>query len=546
MQFSKLVTSAVIVNGNILIQAGGGFKVQTNGNPSPTGNFVHTLDLKGNLTHNGNLLDFRSGSAGTTLAVCNLTLSGSSNNTLTVNTPYSSTNGDFNAVTINMTGAAKVILGSNIVMSGGSSSGPAVANTIMTFVNGIIETGNYVWICQTSTEANVVGYSSTSYIKGAMGRGMSNSGASSKNFPIGDATGFRPFKLYSSTGGTSTGHYAIVRCVTGNANTGTSTFNSLVDKVSEVRYYEIGYNNSIGGAASMGFKNFRPSYGTNDGVIAGNTDLRVAYSSDARATWNGITQAVAHTTVITDSFTVITPDTLGNAPNGSVVTLTSGSSMYVALARATGTTTNPLSSPKVLTLTALIEGFYDGSTMVSDSVTVELRNTSPGYTLVDQTKVVLNTSGNNAAVNFFTATDATNYYIVVKHRNSIETWSANPQSFSGGTLSYDFTSSSGQAYGSNMIQKNTKWCIFGGDMTSSTPGVKDGLVDGSDLAAVDNDNTNFITGYVVTDLTGEQIVDGSDLAIVDNNNTAFVGKVVPPGALTAKRTKQPVTEKENK
>ena len=33
---------------------------------------------------------------------------------------------------------------------------------------------------------------------------------------------------------------------------------------------------------------------------------------------------------------------------------------------------------KVLNLTALIEGFYDGSTMVSDTVTVELRNTSPG------------------------------------------------------------------------------------------------------------------------------------------------------------------------
>ena len=396
LQFSKLVTSAVIINGNILIQAGGGFKVQTNGNPSPTGNFVHTLDLKGNLTHNGNLLDFRSGSAGSTLAVCNLTLSGSSNNTLIVSTAYSSTNGDFNAVTINKTGAGKVILGSNIVMSGGSSTGPAIANSIMTFVNGIIETGDYIWICLTSTEANVVGYDATSYIKGAMGRGMSNSAASSKNFPIGDATGFRPFKLYSSTAGTATGHYAIVRCVTGNANTGTSTFNSLIDKVSEVRYYQIGYNKLIVGnrrlpADNMGFKNFRPSYGTDDGVIAGNTDLRVAYSSDARATWNGITQAVAHTTVITDTFTVITPDTLGNAPNGPVVTLTSGSSMYVALARATGTTTNPLSSPKVLTLTALIEGLR-WHTMVSDTVNVELRNTSPGYGLVDQAKVVLNST----------------------------------------------------------------------------------------------------------------------------------------------------------
>jgi len=59
-----------------LFQSGGVFKVQPNGNPSPSGNLVHTLDLKGNLTHNGSSLDFRSGSAGTTLGVCNLMLSG--------------------------------------------------------------------------------------------------------------------------------------------------------------------------------------------------------------------------------------------------------------------------------------------------------------------------------------------------------------------------------------------------------------------------------------------------------------------------------------
>ena len=204
-------------------------------------------------------------------------------------------------------------------------------------------------------------------------------------------------------------------------------------------------------------------------------------------------------------------------------------------------------TPK-LNITALIEGFTNFATgkMIPDTLTVELRNTSPGYTLVDQAKVFVDSSG-YATGSFTLATNGTPYYVVVKHRNSIETWSdTSGKSFSAYSMNYDFTNNSGKAYGANMIQKNTKWCIFGGDMTSSTPGVKDGLVDGSDLAAIDNDNTNFVTGYVDTDLTGEQIVDGSDLAIVDNNNTAFVGKVVPPGALTAKRTKQPITEKENK
>ena len=70
-------------------------------------------------------------------------------------------------------------------------------------------------------------------------------------------------------------------------------------------------------------------------------------------------------------------------------------------------------SVRVLTLTALIEGFYDGSTMVSDTVIVELHNSSSPYGLVDQAKVVLSSSG-SGNVNFFSASDGTNYYIVIK------------------------------------------------------------------------------------------------------------------------------------
>ena len=194
-----------------------------------------------------------------------------------------------------------------------------------------------------------------------------------------------------------------------------------------------------------------------------------------------------------------------------------------------------------LTLQALIEGFYANS--FNDTISVELSQTIAPYNKLAPVKGLTSTSG----VDFYLPKGGeTSYYIVLKHRNSVETWSASTVATASFPLTYDFTSAAGQAFGSNMILVGGKWCVYGGDLTSSTPGVQDGLVDGSDLASVDNDNTNFITGYVVTDLTGEQIVDGSDLAIVDNNNTAFVGKVVPPGALTAKRTKQPITEKENK
>ena len=343
LQFSATFSATIVVNGNISVLAGATFKALTNtlGVGTPNGGLAHTLDLKGNLTHNGTTLDLRVGTSGTTLSVCNLTLSGTGNSTLTVNGVYSATNGDFNAVTINKTGGAKVILGNNFVMSGGSSTGPAICNSLMTFISGIIETGSFIWVSQSSTEAQVTGYSSTSYINGTMGRGFSNGGAANKYFPVGDANGFRLFNLRSTTAGTTTGHYAIVKCIPGNANTGSSIFSGPIDKVSIVRYYQIGYSNSIAGAATMSFDLFKVSYGADDGVGAGNQNLRVAYSTDSRATWTMISQSVPHTTVIagSDPQTMITPDALGTpislAGSGGL------GNLYVALADSTNAE-NPL------------------------------------------------------------------------------------------------------------------------------------------------------------------------------------------------------------
>ncbi|QLH46103.1 MAG: hypothetical protein HWD58_10985 [Bacteroidota bacterium] len=42
------------------------------------------------------------------------------------------------------------------------------------------------------------------------------------------------------------------------------------------------------------------------------------------------------------------------------------------------------------------------------------------------------------------------YYIVIKHRNGIETWSANPVTMTT-NLTYDFRSAATQAYGSNQV-----------------------------------------------------------------------------------------------
>ncbi len=333
-QTSKTVLTNLTINGNLLVNAGGIFRAQT-----ATSSFVgpHTLSITGNITHSGTIFDLRVGTAGSTLGVINVTFVGSGNSAVTMNGSYSSSNGDFNAVTINKTGPGKIILGSDVYINSGSSTGPQTMTSILTFVNGIVETGNFTLVAQTSTAANVTGASGASYVIGAMGRGMSNSGGSTKDFPVGDANGYRPINLRSTTAGSSTGHHAIVRMISGDANS-SSSLGTGIDRVSQVRYYRISYSNAIGGAATMNFDRFYPSYGTDDGVEAGNTDLRVAYSTNNRANWNALGQTTnPHTTDLTSPPTQIRPDSL----NPAVTLSNGGNPMFICLANMTGGS-NPL------------------------------------------------------------------------------------------------------------------------------------------------------------------------------------------------------------
>lgn len=104
-----------------------------------------------------------------------------------------------------------------------------------------------------------------------------------------------------------------------------------------------------------------------------------------------------------------------------------------------------------LNLKVLIEGYVSGmgtmnpvlfnsgadvSNQIADSITVELRNTSMPYTLAASQTVSLKTNG-EAIVYLPLAISGGSYYIVVKTRNSIETWSKLPVLF-GSNTSYNF------------------------------------------------------------------------------------------------------------
>lgn len=175
-----------------------------------------------------------------------------------------------------------------------------------------------------------------------------------------------------------------------------------------------------------------------------------------------------------------------------------------------------------LNLTLLPEGFYNSNTnkMIPDTATVYLRNPVSPYLIKDSSKAVLDSNG-NASFIFTKAINGTPFYLIVKHRNSLETWSSSHVSFSNNQANYDFTISGAQAFGNNLKLKGSRYCIFSGDVN------QDGTVDLSDLGAIYNSGLNFGTGYLSTDLTGDSTVDLSDLSIAYNNGINFAGVIKP-------------------
>jgi hypothetical protein len=207
----------------------------------------------------------------------------------------------------------------------------------------------------------------------------------------------------------------------------------------------------------------------------------------------------------------------------------SGTYYYFIVAQDIHNNKSPVAiaeSPNMtLNLTMFIEGFYNAgsNSQVSDTIQVELRNAGSPFAVADQTRAVVSANG-TVQLKFGNASNG-NYYIAVKHRSSIETWSAGTVALSRTTpASYDISTSSSQAFGSNMIQVDAspvRFGIYSGDVN------QDGTVDATDVSTIDNDASNFVSGYVVTDLTGDDFVDGTDFAIADNNAANFVSAITP-------------------
>ena len=310
--------------------------------------------------------------------------------------------------------------------------------------------------------------------------------------------------------------------------------------VADDNNYEVYKIDMSGGAVS--------SYSVTPSLPAGlslNTTTGVISGTPTVASFAGVFMVTAHncagnTSAIVQINVVCTPTTSSNsiAVNASQLpyswnglTFTVAGTQTAHLTNAAGCdsaatlTLNVTAVSAKLNLTAYLQGLYLGSGVmtaapfnadgvssptVADTITVELRN--PDYSLAYSVSDTLSTTG-QASLTFPGSAVGNKYYVVIKHRNSIETWSSD-SILIGSTTSYNFSSGVSQAFGDNMVDDGSGvYLIYGGDIN------QDGSVDFGDYPDLDLGSSNSDVGYFATDLNGDSSVDFGDYPMLDINSS---------------------------
>src|SRR5690606_6407049 len=101
-----------------------------------------------------------------------------------------------------------------------------------------------------------------------------------------------------------------------------------------------------------------------------------------------------------------------------------------------------------------------------ENLTIELRDAT-SKALVASTQATLYTDGTLTSI--FSSAPTGMFYIVVKGKNLVQTWSATPQAIGFVPLDYDFSAAESQAYtdGSqpSVVEVETGvWAMFSGDV----------------------------------------------------------------------------------
>jgi hypothetical protein len=383
--------------------------------------------------------------------------------------------------------------------AGVSLNGNTVVNGVLNLTAGRVAlSANNLLL---GTSATVAGSPSASAMVVATGTGefrKSFSGAGSFTYPVGDNTvtaEYSPVTLAFTGGSYGSGNYAGVNLVN-TQYPGSPVTGSFLN-----RYWNVTQSNITGFSCNATFKYVAPADVTGTESLIYCTQITptvVAYYSAANTslhqlTANGLTSFGAFTGL----------QQLAN---------------------------------KSLNVSLLIQGIYNGAgTMrkaqgaagdqfpgnTADQVTIELHNQANYSNIIYSTGLInVSTSGVGSVASTPGIYNGS-YYVTIKHRNSIETTSASPVSFSGSSIAYNFNTPA-KAYGGNLgLMIDGYYVIFGGDVN------RDGGVDTGDMTPVDNSATNYETGYLVTDANGDGSVDTGDMTIVDNNAGAYVSSLTP-------------------
>ena len=180
-------------------------------------------------------------------------------------------------------------------------------------------------------------------------------------------------------------------------------------------------------------------------------------------------------------------------------------------------------------LKCYIEGYYDYSGLMKpvlnnqgqtnglsdvDTMTIELHHATFPHATAHSYTGVLKSNG-TISCSFPNASEGQNYYVVLKHRNAIETWSANAITLSAAV--YDFTTAANKAFGNNQTEvEPTIFALYSGDFN------QDENIDLLDVAILEPDINNFLFGYFNTDVNGDGNVDLLDNPILESNVNNFV------------------------
>jgi len=241
--------------------------------------------------------------------------------------------------------------------------------------------------------------------------------------------------------------------------------------------------------------------------LLNSSGTELAYNDDNGPLCTGLVSSISQTGLAAGTYYIITE---GYASNTGALPLT-----------VVSTTSCNVS----LNLKCYIEGFYIGGGMMQpvlnnqglanpltdcDAVVVELHDATSPYATAYTFNGTLQTDG-TLLCTFPAAALGNSYYIVVNHRNAMQTWSAAPVLMTS-SAAYDFSTAATQAYGSNQVQVATGvYAFFSGDVN------QDLSIDAFDYLIMDPDIANGNGGWLATDLNGDGSVDAFDYLIYDPN-----------------------------